>query len=198
MKITAIKQQAKRADRYSIFIDGKYSFSLSETALLESGINSGQNLEKGQVREFKQKSADDKIYQQALRYVSLRPRSVGEMELYLTYKKQASPSLSESILNKLSNIGLLNDEKLAGMFVNDRLLFRPTSLRKLSAELKKKKISQEIIDRVLAEHNDDSTLNLVIASKRRQKKYQDDEKLMQYLARQGYGYSDIKAALKAE
>ena len=198
MKVTAIKQQSKRADRYSVFVDDRYSFSLSETALLESGITSGQNLTKEQAREFKQKSADDKIYQQALKYVSMRPRSVGEMEFYLTYKKQASPSLSQSILNKLSNIGLLNDDKFAEMFVNDRLLFKPTSLRKLSMELKKKKISQEIIDRVLLEHKDDSTLNLVIASKRRQKKYQDDQKLMQYLARQGYGYSDIKLALKAE
>lgn len=198
MKITAIKQQAKRPDRYSIFIDGKYSFSLSETALLDAKIASGQNLEKEQVREFKQISADDKIYQQALKYAAMRPRSYGEMEFYLNFKKQASPSLSDSILNKLSNIGLLNDDKFAELFVNDRLLLKPTSLRKLSLELKKKKINQEIIDRVLEGHKDTSTLNLVIASKRRQKKYQDDEKLMQYLARQGYNYSDIKDALNAE
>ena len=198
MKITAIKQQAKRPDRYSIFIDGKYSFSLSETALLDAKIASGQNLEKEQVREFKQISADDKIYQQALKYAAMRPRSVGEMEFYLSYKKQASPSLSEEILNKLSNIGMLNDEKFAEMFINDRLLFKPTSLRKLKVELKKKKISQEIIERVLHDKKDNSTINLVIASKRRQKKYQDDEKLMQYLARQGYSYGDIKNALVEE
>jgi SOS response regulatory protein OraA/RecX len=36
----------------------------------------------------------------------------------------------------------------------------------------------------------------VIERKRRQTKYQDDTKLMQYLARQGFGYDDIKSALQ--
>ena len=45
MKITAIKQQVKRQDRYSIYGDGKYLFSFSESELLNSGIKIGQELE---------------------------------------------------------------------------------------------------------------------------------------------------------
>jgi hypothetical protein len=46
MKITAIKQQVKRQGRYSIFVDDKYAFSLSENALLDQKITIG--LEIGQ------------------------------------------------------------------------------------------------------------------------------------------------------
>lgn len=38
----------------------------------------------------------------------------------------------------------------------------------------------------------------MITRKRRQIKYQDNDKLMQYLARQGYGYGDIKTALQTD
>ncbi len=44
MKITSIKQQVKRADAYSIFLDGKYSFSLSGSELLKSGLAPNQDV----------------------------------------------------------------------------------------------------------------------------------------------------------
>ena len=67
MKVTAIRQQVKRAGRYSIYVDGEYSFSLSEGALLDSKINVGQELTDKEVSEYKQLSADDKTYNQTLR-----------------------------------------------------------------------------------------------------------------------------------
>jgi regulatory protein len=200
MKITSIKQQAKRADRYSIFVEGKYSFSLSESALLESKLASGQELSKEQVREYKKLSNEDKLYNQVLRYVAMRPRSRWEAEFYLEKKKGASPALAEQILNKLSIIGLIDDEKIARSFVNDRRLLRPTSRRKMVAELRKKRIADNIIEKALgSEAEDENTaLQEVVERKRRQIKYQDDLKLMQYLARQGFNYDDIKQALKKE
>lgn len=196
MKITGIKQQVKRADRYSIYVDEVYAFSLSESALLEHQLASGQELSRQQVDEYKQISADDKLYGLALRYVAMRPRSRWEIEFYLK-RKDASPPLIEIILNKLSIVGLIDDRKLAQAFVNDRRLLRPSSRRKLIFELKKKHINDEIIHQVVGDDSDDDTRALVeiIERKRKQTKYQDDTKLMQYLARQGFGYHDIQNAL---
>lgn len=197
MRVTAVKQQVKRSNRYSIFIDGKYSFSLSESALLESRLASGDELSAQKIKEFKKLSEDDKLYNQVLRYIALRPRSRWEIEFYLEKKKKASPALTESILNKLSNIGLIDDEKFAKAFVNDRRLLKPTSRRKLILELRKKHIADEIIEQAVGTEAEDerAALREIMARKRRQSKYQDNEKLMQYLARQGFSYSDIKAAL---
>lgn len=199
MKITKITQQLKRADRYSVFVDEKYSFSLSESALLESRLHSGQEISREEVGEYKKLSADDKVYNQALRYVAMRPRTNWEMATYLE-RKGASPALSDQILSKLTNIGLLDDNKFAEMFVNDRRLLRPTSRRKLIAELRKKHVASNAIEKAVgSEQKDERTaLTEVVARKRRQAKYQDDLKLMQYLARQGFNYDDIKSALNKE
>lgn len=199
MKITSIKQQVKRTDRYSVFVDGKYEFSLSDTALLESKLTTGQELSKGQVREYKQLSADDKLYNLTLRYIALRPRSRWEIEFYLERKK-TSPALAESILNKLSVVGLIDDKKFAEAFVSDRRLLRPTSRRKLVNELRKKHVAGDIIEEAVGtdQEEEQTALQAIIESKRRQSKYRDDLKLMQYLARQGFNYGDIKAALQSD
>ena len=197
MIITKITAQVKIPGRYSIFVDEKYAFSLSDTALLESRLVPGQALSEEELEGWKQASLDDKLLGRALQYAMLRPRSTWELKAYLQRKK-ASPTLVETILNKLSNLGMLDDAAFARSWVANRRLLRPTSKRKLQQELKAKRVADDIIDQVLAEDETDENdvLKQLVAKKRQQSKYaNDDLKLMQYLARQGFGYSDIKAAL---
>jgi len=198
MKVSLIKQQIKRPDRYSIFVDGKYSFSLSADALLEQGLVLGQELSPPALRRLKELSSDDKLYGLALRYVAMRPRSRWELETYLQ-RKDATPALQKQILNKLTNLGFINDEDFAQRWAQNRRLLRPTSLRKLQQELKLKHIDEEIIATVLSEDaaaNEQAALRELVHKKRSMTRYQDKTKLMAYLARQGFNYGDIKQALE--
>jgi regulatory protein len=196
MKITAIKQQEKRKDRYSIFVDEKYAFSLSESALLESKLASGQEIDKAQLKAYKQLSTDDKAYGNALRYVTMRPRSEWEMRDYLK-RKQAEEPVIDKIMGRLYDLRLLNDEAFARTWVENRRLLKPTSRRKLAMELKAKRISEQIVDKVLAEDKEETDERDVLRelAARKRKRYPDTVKLMQYLARQGYSYDDIKTVL---
>jgi regulatory protein len=196
MKITAIKQQVKRADRYSIFVDGKYAFSLSDTALLDSKLVNGQELTEAEVKRFKQVSEDDKLYNNALAYATLRPRSSWEMEQYLRRKKCA-PALEKKTLDKLSGIGLIDDDNFARSWVANRRLLKPVSKRKLLQELRAKRVPDAAAKKALDEDEADeqAVLAELITRKRKQTKYKDDRKLMQYLAGQGFNYGDIKDAL---
>lgn len=197
MKITKISQQVKRVNRYSVYVDEKYSFSLSETALLESGISSGRELTDSELIAFKQLSQDDKIYGQALRYIAMRSHTTWEMQSYME-RKGAPPALIEEIVTKLTDLGLLDDLKYAKSFANDRRLLRSSSKRKITADLRAKRVSDSVIREAIGSDPDEErdALAAMIVRKRRQTKYQDDQKLMQYLARQGYGYDDIKRALR--
>ena len=197
MKITAIKQQIKRPGRYSIFVEGKYAFSLSETALLETKLVNGQELTAQEVEQYKQQSADDKLYNNALNYLAIRPRSSWEMQQYLL-RKGSSPALSTIILNKLSKLNLIDDKSFARSWIASRGLLKPTSRRRLIQELRVKRVPDEVIRQALAEDETDETtaLHELIIRKRKQARYQDNQKLMQYLAGQGFSYGDIKTALE--
>lgn len=196
MKITTIKQQAKRADRYSIFLNGKYAFSLREAELITLGLHSGQEISDEQLSEYKGESDLGKWYDKTLNLLSFRLRSEWELRDYLR-RKDCPTEISDKILNKLSNNGYLDDEQFAKRWVENRRLMKSTSRRRLAQELKQKRIPSDIIEKVLADDKEATDEREVLRElvEKKRARYPDQIKLMQYLARQGYSYDDIKAVL---
>lgn len=197
MNITAIKQQVKRTDRYSIFVDGKYAFSLSESGLIESGLASGQELDAKELKRLKEAAGLDKAYYNALRYVAIRPRSEWEIEMYLA-RKDADKAVSQEVVRRLRNLNLLSDLDFARSWINNRRALKSTSKRRLRLELLQKHVPDDIIAEALAEDETDErdALRQLVEKKRR--RYPDRQKLMQYLARQGFSYDDIKSVLNED
>jgi regulatory protein len=196
MKVTNIKQQVKRQDRYSIYVDKKYVFSLSEAELLNIGIKIGQEFSPQELEELKQKAVLDKTYDRALNLISRRRRSEWELRDYLK-RKDYDEDVIQQTLNRLSEKSYVNDKTFAEAWVANRRLLKSTSKRRLQQELRQKRVPDEVIQDVLeADETDEiEVLKDLIARKRKQSRYQDDLKLMQYLVRQGYSYGDIKTAL---
>jgi len=196
MRITQIKQQVKRADRYSIYVDGKYSFSLGENEFLKLGLHSGQEITDELLAQYQDESTFGKWFDRTLNLLSFRLRSEWELRDYLR-RKDCPPEIIDKILNKLSVNGYVNDEQFARRWVENRRLLKTTSRRKLAQELKQKRISNEIIDIVLAEDKDEIDEREILRElvEKKRFRYPDQTKLMQYLARQGYSYEDIKAVL---
>jgi regulatory protein len=196
MKITKIEVQVKKKDRYSVFVDEKFAFGISELGLINSGLRLGQEITKEELNSLKEEAKNDKIYNQALALFARRPRSRWEITDYLK-RKGVEENTVQEILNTLSIKGFINDEDFARRWVENRRLIKSISKRKLKLELKQKRIDEEIILNVLAEDETDEidVLRSEIAKKRRQSRYQDDQKLIAYLARQGFNYGDIKEAM---
>ncbi len=196
MRITDIKQQVKRQDRYSIFVDGKYSFALSESGLISQGLKIGAEFSEKQLEDIKNIATVDKGVYRVLNLISRRPRSRWEIEDYLK-RKQYKPDEVTDILKAIDKKGYIDDLDFSKRWIESRRLLKATSKRKLRMELKQKRISDEIIDKALEEDEADETaiLRELIDKKRRQTRYKDDQKLIAYLARQGFSYPDIKEAL---
>jgi len=199
MNITAIRQQERLKGRYSIYVDEKYAFSLSADALLDEKLVVGLELDERQLKAYQKLSADDKAYGLALSYLARRMRSRWEMTDYFR-RKGYDVALSAQLMKRLGRIGLLDDVKFAEAWVRNRRLLKQTSRHRLMQELRQKRVSDDVIEQVLAVDLTDerSVLRELVARKRKQTKYQDDLKLMQYLARQGFNYDDIKYALSDE
>lgn len=199
MKITDIKQQVKRQGRYSLYVDGKYSFSLSEPELMKSGIRIGREYTGGELEDLQQTAVLDKANMRALDYLSRRPRSEWEVRDYLK-RKEYDPPTVDLILNKLSDYGYIDDLKFAESWINSRRLLKPTSLRRLKQELMQKHVGKEVIEAALEtdEGDEPTALRELISKKQQQSRYQDEQKLIAYLLRQGFNYGDIKVALSKD
>lgn len=195
MKVTNLKQQVAQPSSYSVYVDGKFSFSLSADALLNSGLVVGEELDESRIKALRALSASDKAYGNALHYVAMRQRSEWEVKIYLE-RKGVDKKIAEDIIERLRALEFLNDLSFARAWVANRRLLRATNKRRLSQELHQKHVSESTIEMVLAEDETDENIVLrdLIAKKRQIPRYRDDLKLMQYLARQGYSYDAIKAA----
>lgn len=196
MKITDIKQQVKRQQRYSIYVDGKYSFSLSEHELLAQGLRIGQEFDQAELESVKQTAEEDKAYMRALDLLARRPRSQWEMEQYLKRKGYQHNTI-DKILNKLIKRALIDDHKFAQSWVSDRRLLKSVSKRRLLQELQQKHVPRDIAHMVIGEDETDEkeVLRELVNKKRTQTRYQDDQRLMAYLMRQGFSYEDVKSVL---
>lgn len=196
MKVTAITKQVKTEGRYSIFIDGKFAFGLSELGLINSGIKIGQEVSEQEIAKYKDEAEVDTAYNRTLGLIARRPRSEWEIRDYLKRKK-LEPEKIDTILNTLGIKGYINDLDFAKRWVENRRLLKPTSKRKLTMELRQKRIADDVIQEVMAEDETDelAVLKELVEKKRTQTRYKDDKKLMQYLASQGFSYNDIKQAL---
>lgn len=207
MKITDIQLQVRNSDRVNVSIDGKYRFSLDILQVSDLGVKIGRELNQAELEELEQESQFGKLYSRALEYSFMRPRSVREVRDYLWRKtrdrrgkegqliKGYAPILTDRVLEKLQQKNHVNDEKFARWWVESRNQTKGISLRKLAAELRAKGVDRSIIEQIMAEtdRNDDNELMKMIVKKR--SKYPDDNKLVAYLARQGFSYDDIKRSL---
>jgi regulatory protein len=98
---------------------------------------------------------------------------------------------------RLQDKGYIDDEIFARWWVENRHLRRGSSMRKLYNELRTKGIDVTIIENVMrtSQRNDNDELQKVIMKK--QNKYEDEQKLVQYLMRQGFRYDDIRDATQS-
>jgi regulatory protein len=197
MKITGLKSQINAQEKLSVFIDNKYAFSLSQTEVLKLKLKTGQELSASEAKNLKQLAEQDKLYTRTLKLVARRSKSEWEVKNYLV-RKGASPSLISTILNKLTDLNLINDLVFAENYVNYLQSQSPASRRKILAKLKQKHISDEVINLAMAnnEINEIDALSRIVSNKIKQTKYKDSNKLMAYLSRQGFSYSLIKQALE--
>ena len=195
MKITNIKQQVRDENRVSIFIDGTYSFSLNLTELLDEKLKVNLEIDEPRLKELKKKSDEGKLRMRSMEWLMNRPHSVREFRDYLRRKK-VEPEFGEFLVEYFTGRKLLDDARYARWLVDMRTS-KQRSQRALTAELRSKGVDSTIISELFAAQpaDDISQLKTLIAKKRRLVRYQDDQKLMQYLAGKGFGFDDIKAAL---
>jgi regulatory protein len=196
MLISKIEQQAKVKDRYSVFVDGKFTFGISELGLINSGLKVGQELSGAELENLKNEAKLDKLYNQVLALIVRRPRSQWEIENYLK-QKGVEEDTAQELVRQLEDKGYIDDLDFARRWVSNRRLLKNISRRKLEVELRQKRVGDVVIKQAMSEDQTSEleVLKQEIEAKRRQSRYKDDQKLMQYLARQGYGYGDIKQAL---
>jgi len=196
MKITSLKQQIKNPERVSLFVDERYSFSLSLDQIVEHKLKKGLELNEADIKRYKKISDDGKLKARALEWVLGRPHSTREFKDYM-YRKKADPELTEKLIVEFSIRKYLDDESYAKWLIEMRGRANK-SCKAIRAELFKKGIDREVVGELMDTNVDEvDRLREVIAKKSQLSRYKNDKlKLKRYLVGQGFSYDSVSEALK--
>jgi regulatory protein len=122
----------------------------------------------------------------------------------LLARKRVSLEIATPVLDRLEEVGLINDEAYARSFVASRQRSRPRGSRALSSELWAKGIAPDVIERVLVETTETEdpleAARRAVGPKLRQLAGKPDvevrRKIEQFLLRRGFSYETARDVLR--
>ena len=201
--ITMIEQQVKNNKRYNLYINEKYAFSVHEDILIAHQLYKGKEIDNNYYYELMQAEEKNKLWQKALRYLSIKSRSTYEVQQYLT-RKGFEEGLIREVLSSLQEKQFLNDELYSEQFINARNTHNPKGKKLLAYELKRKGINSSTISSSLLDFDEEKELELAkeLVNKKNGRNLKDDDwaktkaKLARYLERRGFSYHTISKALE--
>jgi len=191
-KITAIKVQKRNHERVSVYLDGEYAFGLAR--IVAAWLEIGQYIDERRIAELIDEDEREVAYQQALKYLNYRERSKAEVRQNL--KKHDLPEAAiETAIERLHRSELVDDKRFAKDWIDNRSQFRPRGRRALTYELKRKGISEGIIEELLVELDEgDLAYQAACKKARRWENLEWPEfrsKIYGFLARRGFNYQTI-------
>ena len=192
--ITAIKAQVRNPQRLNIFLDGEYAFSLAR--IVAAWLSVGRVLSEVEIASLREKDTAEVAYQGALHFLSFRTRSVAEVAQNLKEKGYAEAVVLQTV-ERLQTNGLLNDASFAQAWVENRGTFRPRGRRALAVELRRKGVSDEVIDQALGESPGEEELAYQAAQRQGQRLAELDRshfysRLAGFLGRRGFSYETVR------
>jgi len=198
-KVTAIGEGKRRKRRVNIFLDDKFAFSLEAGVALKEGLRVGQELSEGDIEALAGAELSQRCLNAALRYLAYRLRSESELRERLVRRGFDGDSVATAIA-RLKAQGLVDDLAFAQFWKENRQSFSPRSQWLTRHELKQKGVTDDVIERVVADVDDeDSAYRAAIAKARRLpvNDYQSfRRRLGEYLKRRGFGYGVINNTVK--
>lgn len=266
--VTSLRGAVRDPHRINVFLDGKFSFSLTLTELADSKLHQGQVLTDPEVERLRNLSGLGKLYQQALEYCFSRPHSKKEIIDYLERKRlrrdiswkrfeehqlkiqndpeyavrvkeirqhtkdqnqkireidftenntyeyrgvqktnlptkpadRITPEMIQEVVSRLESQNYINDQDFARYFIENRHQNKGISTKRLIQELKIKGIDSDIIEQAMFDQGTgnflrDEEVEIEKMIKKQLRKTSDRQKIIAYLARQGFSYDLIKAKL---
>jgi regulatory protein len=194
--VTAIEVQKRNKERVNVYLDGKYAFSLNLMDAMR--LKRGQDLTDAEITAMQGDDAVVRAVESASRFLGHRPRSVSEV--YKNLKgKDFEPAIVDLAIERLTGMGYLDDSAFARYWIESRERFKPLGRIALRFELRQKGVADAVIETALeALDDEDSAYRAAASLLKRQRGYTvrvARQKLSSALARRGFPFSEIRAAL---
>ncbi|WP_126426547.1 RecX family transcriptional regulator [Brevibacillus marinus] len=200
--ISAVQRDAKQKNRYHVYVDDTWAFSVHQDILVKYRLLQGTAIDADLYAEVLQAEERHKAYLAALRLLGARARTARQLEQCLTHKGYA-PEIAREVRTACEQQGYLDDREFARRWVDERLRSRPRGKYALKMELLQQGIDKEIAESVLAALDQRQELTAArrwLAKRLRKIRTpvtpQEAQKLLLALQRKGFSPAVVQAMKK--
>ena len=197
MTITGIEERKKSMT--ALYIDGEYAVSVDTMTFLSTGKKVGSEITDDELYELIETSKYNRAKEKALYLIEYRSRT--KKELYDKLVVLFGESASERAIERLEELGLINDEKYAREYAEVLLERKGFSRQRAEFELMKKGIDKDVIEEILDELEPKPVeqIKKLLQTKfaRRLSNEKDLAKTVNSLKAMGYRWSDISEAIES-
>lgn len=198
-RITALEPQKRSGDRVNVYLDDVFAFGLA--VLLAANLRVGMTLTDDEIAALRLADEVERAREKALNYLSYRPRSEAELRSHLLESGFAEATVT-AVLDRLREVGLVDDEAFARYWADNRARFRPRGKRMLVQELRQKDVASSTIETTLAEYDEVAAAEQVAAEQARRLAHlppdQFRRRLWDRLIRRGFSPDIIQEVLATQ
>lgn len=203
MKITKIETQKNNKEKVNIFIDDKYSFSLTLNGFIDSKLKEDTEITQEQIELIKKQDNPKLATLQALNIISYSSRTENELRKKLKEKKFEDDSIDIAVGN-MKKYGYINDDAYVTSYIKNKAIPEKYGEKKIIQNLSLKGVDITLIKDKIDElyNDDDKKNNVLLLSEKYMKKldkydgFKKKQKLYNYLISKGFSYDLISYACK--
>ncbi|MEQ8821627.1 MAG: regulatory protein RecX [Sumerlaeia bacterium] len=154
-QIVQIKPKGRAKTRFVLELEPELAeaLELGAEVIAAAALRKGDTLSAEKVSELRREDESLRCRSKAWDLLALRPRSVRELEQALR-QRRFSPATIEATLARLDELGHLDDEAYARLFVDQRVARRDKGPRLVRQELQQRGIAPAIIEEALSPAED--------------------------------------------
>lgn len=200
MRITAVSKSKKGF--FSVYVDGAFAFSVDEQTMLEYHLAPQMETDP-QALEHIRLVAEER-YQKERALKLLGYKSYTKQSLIQRLARDCDEEIAHRVADRMEELGLINDEDYARRYAADLFGIKGYGGRRVLYELTRKGIPRELAQEVVSElapEDEDTVETLISLIERKYARYLTDrkgiDKTVRALARLGYDYDDIRAAISS-
>lgn len=194
--ILSVKQG--NGNKIHIYVDDEYRATVDSDYWYSEKYRNLKEINEEELTELLNAVSFRRAYNKGLDFLSRRPYGTKELIKKLCEKGHEKAS-AEKACERLTELGLLNDEEFARILANDLLERKNYSIKRIKQELIFRGIDREIVENTVELLDNDPVSRIIMLVKKKYINKIDDEKgrkrTIDALMRLGYSYSDIKNAL---
>jgi regulatory protein len=204
--ISRISAQQKNDERFNVFIQKgskeEFAFGIDADVLIKFGLQKGMEIDEDEWEEIIEEDAYRKAFNNALRFLSFRMRTVHEIETYLE-KKEVPENTIKRVISKLGEYQFVNDKTYADSFVKSRMNTSYKGPGAIRQELLKKGISEDKTEAALDQFSQEEQIEAGIkfihkqfSGKAKRSEKDQKQKIAQQLKQKGYSWEVIEIAFQ--